>query len=322
MQLTERRKLFDENPAPVYERAILTFHGIDGYDVYNCSIPFTVNGRQFIYGRVEKRGEWARSRTMLFENTGRDDWTRITNSMIYQTEDPNIAVIGGEIVLGCIFVMYTGKNMGSFYNMFYHGSDLEDLYYFTTGPANMKDIRLVELADHRIGVFSRPRNQEIIEKFGSESQIGFAVIDRLSDLDGNVIANAPYIPGIFGEGEWGGCNQAYLLSSGKIGVIGHKCYQTGLPGEKGVSTYLNIAFVFDPETHTVLDEKILATAKSYPAHVPKKPHLVDCAFTSGIVMRPDGRADLYSGLGDTCEGRITIDNPFAGFGSIVTPAGI
>ena len=119
-----------------------------------------------------------------------------------------------------------------------------------------------------------------------------------------------------------GYSFAYLLSSGKIGVIGHKCYQTGLPGEKGVSTYLNIAFVFDPETHPVLDEKILATAKSYPAHVPKKPHLVDCAFTSGIVMRPDGRADLYSGLGDTCEGRITIDNPFAGFGSIVTPAGI
>ena len=40
--------------------------------------------------------------------------------------------------------------------------------------------------------------------------------------------------------------------------------------------------------------------------------LTDCAFTSGIVLREDGRADLYSGIGDTYEGRVTIDNPFEG----------
>ena len=27
-------------------------------------------------------------------------------------------------------------------------------------------------------------------------------------------------------------------------------------------------------------------------------------------LREDGKADLYSGLGDTHEGRVTIDNPF------------
>ena len=32
----------------------------------------------------------------------------------------------------------------------------------------------------------------------------------------------------------------------------------------------------------------------------------------GIVLRKDGKADLYSGVGDTYEGRVTIDNPFAG----------
>ena len=41
-----------------------------------------------------------------------------------------------------------------------------------------------------------------------------------------------------------------------------------------------------------------------------RPDLRDCAFTTGIVMRPDGRAELYSGLGDVTEGRVTIDAPF------------
>ena len=34
-------------------------------------------------------------------------------------------------------------------------------------------------------------------------------------------------------------------------------------------------------------------------------------FTSGIVMREDGRADLYGGMGDVEEGRIVIDYPFS-----------
>lgn len=34
-------------------------------------------------------------------------------------------------------------------------------------------------------------------------------------------------------------------------------------------------------------------------------------------MRGDGKVDLYSGLSDALEGRITIDYPFEGYGKIV-----
>ena len=44
---------------------------------------------------------------------------------------------------------------------------------------------------------------------------------------------------------------------------------------------------------------------------------ITSAFTSGIVMREDGKADLYSGLGDAAQGRVVIDYPFAGYGKIV-----
>lgn len=194
---------------------------------------------------------------------------------------------------------------------------MTDLRYFTTGPDYMKDIRLVQLEDGRIGVFSRPRNQEILAKFGSESQVGFTVIGSLDELTAEVIAQAPYIPGLFGPGEWGGGNQAYLLEDGRIGVIGHQSYNTLDAAGVKHQTYLNIAFVFDRQPHEVVEKKIIGTRSSYPAGPAKLPHLADVAFTSGIMMRPDGKADLYSGLGDAEVGRVAIDYPFMGHGRIL-----
>lgn len=316
MDLREQRAQFDRT-RKVYESSKLRFHGVDGFDVYNASIPFVWQGRPYIYGRVERRREWARSWVRLFTQTGPDDWTLVPDSMIYQLEDPYVACVGGELVLGGTHVRYQSGEVKTYYGYFYKGRDLNDLYYFTTGPDYMKDIRIVALADGRIGVFSRPRNEEIMRRFGCESQIGFTVIAGLDGLTGEVIEQAPYIPGLFADGEWGGCNQAYLLDSGRIGVIGHKCYNTDMGEGLKLQTYMNIAFVFDPVRHEALDVKIIGTRPSYPAGPAKRPTLVDCAFTSGIVPRPDGKVDLYSGIGDTEVGRLVIDYPFAGHGQLV-----
>lgn len=97
MTVLEQRQQF-EAEKNVYERATLTFHGVDGYDVYNASIPFTWGGKPYIYGRIERRSEWARSWVRRFENTGKDDWTLVPNSMIYQLEDPYVSVIGDTFV--------------------------------------------------------------------------------------------------------------------------------------------------------------------------------------------------------------------------------
>ncbi len=220
LRLPERRAQF-EATKQIYESAKLTFHGVDAYDVYNASIPFDWQGRSYIFGRVERRAEWARSWVRLFAQSGPDEWTLVPDSMIYPLEDPYIARIHDQLVLGGTHVRYKSGVVDTYYGYFYRGSHLDDLVYFTTGPDYMKDIRLVELADGRIGVFSRPRNDEILCRFGCESQIGYATIDRLEDLTAEVIEHAPYIPGLFGDGEWGGCNQAYALASGVIGVIGH-----------------------------------------------------------------------------------------------------
>jgi len=188
--------------------------------------------------------------------------------------------------------------------------------YFTTGPDHMKDIRLVQLPDG-IGVFSRPRSADVEKQYGSASVVGFTRLNSIRELIPGVIENAPVIPGMFSAGEWGGCNQCYCLSTGLIGIIGHKSYthETAQNGKQLV--YTNVSFVYDPVSNRIVDEKIIATRGRYPAGPSKIPELSDCAFTSGIVMRPDGKADLYSGLSDTLEGRTVIDDPFKGFGQIV-----
>lgn len=315
MTFEERKKQFEMN-RPETESVILQFIGVDGFDVYNCSIPFTWQGETYMFGRVEKRAEWARSWVRLFKNTAQDEYTLVPNSMIYQLEDPYISSIGGELVLGGTHVRYCAGKLDTYYGYFYKGTDIHDLYYFTTGPEYMKDIRLVELENGSIGVFSRPRSEAVRKKYGSDSIVGFTKINNLMELTAEVVENAPIVEGLFGAGEWGGCNQCYYLDSGNIGIIGHKSYRSTDANGNSLSVYVNVSHVMDPNTNKILDEKILATRSCYPAHPAKKDELVDCVFTSGIVMRPDGRADLYSGLGDTREGRMIIDDPFAGFGKI------
>ncbi|MDD3336803.1 MAG: DUF1861 family protein [Eubacteriales bacterium] len=312
MNIRDERKIFDKK-GKIYESAILTFHGVDGFDVYNCSIPFQWEGKEYLYGRVEKRDEWARSWVRLFERIGPDEYSLTqTDPMIYQLEDPYIQILGKEMVMGGTHVRKTNnETVDTFYGYFFRGTQLDDMHYFTTGPDYMKDIRLCPMPDGSIGVFSRPRNAEVEAKYGSGAVVGFTTIKELGQLTAQVIADAPAIGALFGRGEWGGCNQCYPLKDGKIGVIGHKCYSE--PSENGVTlaVYLNVAFVFDPATHTATEPRVIATRQSYPAFPAKKPELIDCAFTSGIVRRTDGKVDLYSGIGDSAEGRVVIDDPFA-----------
>ena len=56
--------------------------------------------------------------------------------------------------MGGTHVQYERGKYSTFFGYFFRGTDIHDLYYFTTGPNKMKDIRLVPLSDGKIGVFS------------------------------------------------------------------------------------------------------------------------------------------------------------------------
>jgi len=315
MSLRAARNDF-ETHKKIHESALLQFFGVDGFDVYNPSIPFESGAHRYLFGRLERRNEWSNSVTRLFRHRGGDDWELVQGPYFWPLEDPFVARIGDELVLGGTHVLFSQAKLQTYYCYFYRGRTSDQLRYFTTGPDYMKDIRLLALPDGKIAVFSRHRNEEIIRQYGCESQIGFTVIDSLDELNANVIEAAPFVDGFFDRGEWGGCNQAYWLDTGLIGLVGHKCYNTKVESSETIMTYVNVAWVFDPGSRKLLSETVIGTRNCYPKYPAKGPSLVDCAFTSGIAVRNDGLVDLYSGLGDTAAGRITIDNPFSASGSI------
>ena len=305
-----KREEFEQNKR-IYESKILEFSGIKANeDVYNCSIPFIFNEKTYIFGRVEPQDKWATSRVYLFEKTGEDSYTAVKDALSYRLEDPFITYIDNKLIFGGVEVLKMRGVPVSYRTCFFDGSNPFEMEYFTTGPEMMKDIRLVQLPNG-IGVFSRP-----------DGYVGFTVIKDITELDENVIKNAPIIDFI-GAGGYGGINQALYLDSGLIGLIGHIVYPSVNSRGQEERAYINTASVFDPKTGKTLETKIIGTRTSYPAServrkTDRGIYLEDVAFTSGIVARNDKKVDLYSGLSDSLEGRITIDYPFAEYGKVIS----
>ncbi len=312
MVIQQKIEQFLQN-AKIYDSALLSFSGVDGFDVYNPSIPFEVDGKEYLFGRVERRLKWANSRTILFERVSGDHWRMAPEALGYPLEDPFISFIQGEVLLGGTHVRYQAGDIDTYHCYFYRGNQPKELDPFTCGPNYMKDIRLVDLGSRGIGVFSRPRSKAVLARYGTESVVGFRVISSLEELTAARIRNAPIISGLFQAGEWGGCNQALALDSGLIGCIGHQCFLKA----KDEPVYVNTAFVLDPDSRRVLDSKVIGCRSCYPEGDAKLATLKDVAFTSGIVPAGDGLVNLYSGLGDCMAGRITIENPFSEYGNII-----
>ena len=307
-----------EETKKIYDSNILTYRSANGYvysseenglDAYNCCVPFVINNEKFTFARIEPHKKWASSHVRLFKETLKDVYDEVPDSMIYQIEDPFIQFINGELIMGGTRVTKKSGYLDYFDASFYRGKDIHSLEYFTQGPKDMKDIRLVQMPDG-IGIFTRP-----------DGKIGFTKVKKIEDINSDVIKNAPLID-VIDENGYGGCNQCYYLSSGKIGVIAHQVYTKIRDDGREERVYINTAFIFDPIERKTLDFKIIGTRRCYPAseHIRIKPDLVpldDTVFTSGITMRDDGKVDLYSGLSDALQGRITIDYPFKDYGEIV-----
>nr|WOZ50631.1 AncX [synthetic construct] len=277
----------------------LKFTGVDGRDVYNITAPFLYEGKQLILGRVEKRDSEF-SEVVFFEKTD-GVWTRREDAKTFNLQDPFFTFINGELIFGGVEVFYNPNGAVTWYTVFYRGKDINDLKPFATGPQGMKDIRLVELPDGRIGVFTRPQGEK-----GGRGKIGFTIINSLDDLTPETIENAPLLPDQFVDEEWGGANEAHLLDNGTIGVLGHIAYFD----EDGNRHYYAMCFALDPETQEATPMKIIAVRSNFPEGPAKRPDLADVVFSGGLVRKEDGTAELYVGVSDAEAHRITIPDPF------------
>ncbi len=295
----------------IVDSAIIhSFEGVDGYDVYNPSVPFELNGNTYIAGRVESRSS-EQSKVMFFAKKD-EKWELCKDAMTFDLQDPFITWIDDELILGGVRVDWdkASGTARAWYTDFYRGTSLNNLTYVSSGPRHMKDIRLIQLADRRIGIFTRPQGEAMLNKYGCIAKIGFTAVDSLSEVTPENIEKAPFLEGLFLPEEWGGCNQVHLLKDGRLGVIGHKAYGEG-DNDNKILHYYGMSFVIDPDTGKMSIPRIIISRDCFPDGPAKAPRLKDITFTSGILRRNNGTAEVYTGLSDARIGSAVIKDPFA-----------
>lgn len=299
---------------PNVKGEILKFKGVDGMDVYNPSVPFMSNGIETMACRVERRNS-EHSLTMFFTKK-QDVWTLIQDAPTFELQDPFVTFVDGELILGGVYVIWEDEKIINWRTDFYRGTSIYDLEYLTRGPMHMKDVRLLELPDGKIAIFSRPQGKCMIEKYGCIAKIGINIVDSLDDISADTIDDATLLHDHFLSDEWGGCNQLFNLKNGLIGAIGHKSSKEVIDGNE-LLHYYSMAFAIDPNTFKMTPCKVISCRECFPEGQSKKPRLRDVTFTSGIIRHDDGTATLYTGLNDCQVGKITTTDPLAEYEEII-----
>ena len=184
------------------EGSQIKFEGVEEKDVYNITAPFVVDGNRYLAGRVESHETTKDVQTVFFiEKDG--VWQPDTTLPIFQLEDPFVTHINGEVIFGGVetYPTYDEKNkeITGYKMVLYKGENLNKLEQFAVGPEKMKDIRLIELPNREIGVFTRPQGE-----IGGRGKIGFIKINSLNQITPDLLLHAPLLEGQFTDKEWGG----------------------------------------------------------------------------------------------------------------------
>ncbi|MDI9261207.1 DUF1861 family protein [Alicyclobacillus sendaiensis] len=289
----------------VYHVEKIRFRGVEGRDVYNIAAPIVDGGRAIIPARVEPRHSEF-SEVIFFEEAEDGVWTVVEGLRTFRgLQDPFHARIHGEIVFGGVEIWTNPfhNHEIEYRTVFYRGHSLADLRLFAVGPQWMKDIRLVELPDERVGVFTRPNGA----RYGGQAQIGWTVLSSLDELSPESILRAECLPDRFYPGEWGGVNEAQLIDPATVGVLGHIAYRS----EDGLLHYKAMCFSLHLNLDLVTPVRVIAERQDFLGGEAKRPELADVVFSGGLVRYPDGTAHLYAGVSDAEAQRILIPDPFA-----------
>ncbi len=280
----------------------LAFSGVGKRDVYNITAPFTHGGETVILGRVEERdSEFSQ---VFFFILREGVWIPRAHTHTYNLQDPCVTHIQGELIVGGVEVITAADDphrIVSWVTQFYRGYRIDSMRHFSSGPGTMKDIRLIELQDGRIGIFTRPQGAR-----GGRGQIGFTIIDSLEELNEQTFIEAEVLQDQFVPEEWGGANEAQLLKNGHIGVLGHiACFD-----RLGQKHYYSMVFSLNPGTYETTPVKIIAARSDFPIGPGKRPDLQDVIFSGGLVRGDNGRAVLSVGVSDAEAYEIEIPDPF------------
>ena len=289
-----------KGPRPL-ESEKIHFEFPEEKDIYNITAPFDDAGRKMIAARVEARDS-EDSEVYFFKETEDHRYVLAEDTPVFQLQDPFVTKIHGELVFGGveIFPKKDQPDQLDWRTVFFRGKSIQDLQPFFEGPIGMKDIRLCELPDGSIAVFTRPQGKK-----GGRGKIGYARINKLEELTIELIDDAPLFDDLFLDEEWGGANEIHVLGNGLLGVLGH----IAKFDEKGERHYYPMVFAVDPYTAAFSKVQIIAERSDFQDGPAKRPDLVDVVFSGGLIRRDDGLAELYAGTSDAEAQKIIIPDP-------------
>ena len=277
----------------------LKFLHVRNRNVYNITAPFKYEGKTYLLGRIENPKDET-SIIHFFRKDG--NYYRPNDSFqTFELEDPAIVKIRDCYVLSGVEVKPTKGGLLRWRTVFYRGTDLKKLRKFATGPWGMKDIRLIELPNDNIGVFTRPQGKK-----GRRGKIGFVEVKSLNEIKPRKLSQAKIIPHLFARGEWGGANDLLILRSGKVGVLGHIAR---FSKDKN-KFYYPMVFAFDPENRKTSNIRLIGRRAELPEGDAKQPDLYNVVFPGGIIRHKGDIASVYVGVADAESYEITIDDPF------------
>ena len=284
----------------------LAFTGVEDKDVYNITAPFLSHGKKVIAGRVEGR-DTEYSHVMFFEEK-KGKWSPVDEAPVLALQDPCVARINNEIIIGGVEVFDHPTLEGCLWwrTVFFRGKDILSLQRFAVGPNGMKDIRLVERQNKKVGVFTRPQHPEgIVGSLGGRGKIGYVEVESLDEINPENLLKAQILDQISDE-NWLGANEIHILENGKLGVLAHVASYDANKDRH----YYPAAFIFDPKTIAATEINIIVERKMFLDGPSKKPDLNDVVFSGGLVRKGYGMAELYVGTSDAEAQMIEIPDPF------------
>jgi hypothetical protein len=281
--------------------AALIFNGVEGRDVYNITAPFESAGKTVIAGRVENRDS-EYSDLVFFEEKEDGLWP-ITGANSFKLQDPFFTLIDGDLVIGGVEIFPAPNGTPgalSWRTIFYKGKDIYSLKKAFQGPEHMKDLRIFELPNKRIGIFTRPQGDH-----GGRGRIGYTEVDSFDKLSIEAVNNAELLDQFDNE-EWGGVNEVHVLKNGKLGVLAHIAKFS----EGEIRHYAASVFMFDPESKDYSKMKMIACRDLFNSGATKRPDLYDVVFSGGLKRNENGKAVLYAGIADAEAHWLEMDDTF------------
>ena len=327
---TERPPLISElmkhRRMPLTPGWLLDFGIPPDIDIYNSSAPIW-DGHHWLQIVREEKGDQFTSQLTFFSQVSGNKYRRevdVSNlselSIGYICQDPANAWIQQNLVITQVEVDPQSLNDTSqdtrLHSAIYAGENLNNLRLIARSPDRMKGVRLVELQDGKIAVFTRPQSPGDPDR-GGLGKIGLTVVESLDQINTDVLAAAPLIPELFSEDdeEWRGVNHVRLLPNGDLAVLAHiaRFEKSEIDHSKGYYPYF---FTLDPITLRVENQQLLAKVADFRLNgqiKAKLPELENVSYPSALLFPNDDITSSYaiymSGMKDSKMAAICIPNP-------------